>query len=459
VTRRSLLGQLLAWQVLITGTACVLLVVATVVASAIILRGRQDSDLVELSKTMCAGIWHELAEPYPVKTLAAAADHFFGESAIDGYELELWSRDGELVSRIGDFRGIDPPRAQIRLPNSCSSLSAPVGPGAGPGVLRSCVQRCDDLHFTRVSTANALYEPAIRRAGLILLAALPMAVLIGAWTGRLVIRRLLRPLDALTRSTAQIEPGGRMALGVQAQARELRQLEGAFDSLLERLEQMLAREKRFAQEAAHELRTPLTNLRLRMELLCKSVEENSKLSDQLCAALGNLDSLDQLIDSLMILARSEGGDLPVAPVNICDLVREVALGPETSVGPSAVEVQAPDEILVLGNEELLVQAVTNVLENARKYAGEGATIRIGASRSDRHGVISVEDDGPGIPVELREVVFERFFRGPMHRNRVAGTGLGLAVVDAIVRRHSGRIETGPSELGGERLRIAIPLFE
>jgi two-component system sensor histidine kinase MprB len=197
-----------------------------------------------------------------------------------------------------------------------------------------------------------------------------------------------------------------------------------------------------------------------MERLCREAGDDSEIARQTCAALGNLDSLDQLIESLLILARSEGGDLPVAPVNICDLIREATADPQTESSPSSsgVEVIAPDEILVLGNEELLVQAVTNILENARKYAGPEAKIRVGAEESDRHGIISVEDDGPGIPVELREIVFERFYRGPLHRNQVPGIGLGLAVVDAIVRRHGGRVETGPSDLGGERLRIAIPLL-
>lgn len=458
MTERSLLGQLLGWQVVITATACVLLVAGTLLASAMILRGQQDSDLAELSRTMCSGIWHELAEPYPVKGLAVAAEHFFGESAIDGFELELWSRDGELLAHKGNFSQLDAPRSQVRLP-SCSSSTA-TDAGATIHRVRSCVQLCDDDHFTRVTTGNALYDPAIRRAMLILLAALPVAVLIGALIGRLVIRRLLRPLGDLTRSTAGIEPGRRMALGVKAQSRELHQLERAFDALLDRLEQMLAREKRFAQEAAHELRTPLTNLRLRMERLCRDAGNDSEIAEQTCAALANLDSLDQLIESLLILARSEGGDLPVAPVNICDLIREIAAGPEPETNSQSVtvEVEAPDEVLVLGNEELLIQAATNILENARKYAGPGAKIRVGASESDGYGVISVEDDGPGIPLELREVVFERFYRGPVHRDQVPGTGLGLAVVDAIVRRHGGHVGTGPSDLGGEQLRIAIPLL-
>ena len=106
----------------------------------------------------------------------------------------------------------------------------------------------------------------------------------------------------------------------------------------------------------------------------------------------------------------------------------------------------------------LIQAVANVMENARKYAGPSAEIHVGAFESEGYGVITVQDDGPGIPIELRDIVFERFYRDPVHRNRVPGTGLGLAVVDAIVRRHGGHVSTGPSDLGGEQLRISIPLL-
>jgi len=131
VTDRSLIGQLLGWQVLITATACLLLVAGTVVASALILRAQQDSDLSELSQTMCAGIWHELAEPYPVRDLATAGQHFFGESSINGFELELWNRNGELLAHIGDYPELAAPRSQVRLPSSCSSLTA-----TSPAVVR-----------------------------------------------------------------------------------------------------------------------------------------------------------------------------------------------------------------------------------------------------------------------------------------------------------------------------------
>src|SRR5207247_9403745 len=138
---------------------------------------------------------------------------------------------------------------------------------------------------------------------------------------------------------------------------------------------------------------------------------------------------DRLVEALLVLARSESAGLPETPVNICDLAREAAARQARADGPSTrpPEVDAPDEILVRGSEELLEPALGNLVENSRKFAGRAARIRIRVRREDGLGVIRVEDDGPGIPVELRPFVFERFVRGATDRHRVPGTGLGLAV--------------------------------
>ena len=123
-----------------------------------------------------------------------------------------------------------------------------------------------------------------------------------------------------------------------------------------------------------------------------------------------------------------------------------------------IEVDAPDEILVRGNEELLERAIGNVLENARKFAGPTGRIRLRVETVSGLGVISVADDGPGIASQARAQVFERFFRDPAHRHTSNGAGLGLAVVRAIVARHGGSVSAGQSDLGGADLRLELPLL-
>jgi signal transduction histidine kinase len=115
----------------------------------------------------------------------------------------------------------------------------------------------------------------------------------------------------------------------------------------------------------------------------------------------------------------------------------------------------PDEILVMGSEDLLGR-----VENARKFGGAGARILIRVARANSLAMVTVEDDGPGIPEESRPFVFDRFYRDPARRGRISGTGLGLAVVRSIALRHRGNVSTGPSEaLGGEAVRLWLPVFE
>jgi two-component system sensor histidine kinase QseC len=171
------------------------------------------------------------------------------------------------------------------------------------------------------------------------------------------------------------------------------------------------------------------------------------------------------------------------PVNLCDVARaaasDIARGAAGDTGGGGagdtgggaagdtgggaarppIEVAAPDEVLVRGSEELLERALANLLENAAKYAGPAARVRVEVTAEDGEARISVDDSGPGIPPALRPRVFERFVRGnqPNEAPR-SGAGLGLAVVQAIARRHGGSASTGPSPLGGERVTIRLPLL-
>jgi signal transduction histidine kinase len=119
-------------------------------------------------------------------------------------------------------------------------------------------------------------------------------------------------------------------------------------------------------------------------------------------------------------------------------------------------VDAPDEVLVRGSEDLLARALGNLVDNARKFGGPGARIVIRVREEGPRAIVSVADDGPGIPAGSKDHVFERFFRGAETRGTTEGAGLGLAVVRAIARRHQGSIDARSSELGGAELRLDLP---
>jgi signal transduction histidine kinase len=455
----TLLGQLLRIQTGVVVASCLLLACGAMGASAILLRKDQDGDLRSLATSLCRTLEAEEREPGGDQRQAAL--EAFGQMTMTDHRFELRDSRGTVLVSEGELPGFSSARIELLRNRNCRT-DFPGGAWLGGPAYRACMRVCDRRRSIVVAAGDTLVRIEVRRAAIGLLAVLPLAALSGALLGRSWLRRRLRPLAELERAAGRLETSHGMVLGVGAAPSELASLERAFDSLLGRLEEALARERRFTQEASHELRTSLTVLRGRTEVLRRGVESDARLRQEAEAALAELASLDRLVEALLLLARSESAGLPSVPVNLCDLAREAAGRQARTDGPGGppVDVEAPDEILVRGSEELLARALGNLVENARKFAGAGARIRIRATRGAGLGILLVEDDGPGIPADLRPFVFERFFRGPADRRRgVPGTGLGLAVVRTIVRRHGGEVSTGPSDLGGEAVRFSLPLLE
>jgi two-component system sensor histidine kinase MprB len=432
---RTLRGRLVLLLGAVVAAACVVLVVLAALGSAALLRREQERTLRSMAAEQCEGVSSEAKEKGV--DLPAGAHEYFGEGVLAGFRLELTDRRGAVLAQGGDLESGGPGGERVRV------RSVPCGEG----------------FVMRAIARDVLFEPRVRRIGGILVAALPIALAIGMALGGIAIAKALRPLDDLEQAAARLTAASPLALGVGARPVELARLERSFDGLLERLGAALARERRFTQEASHELRTPLTVLRARIERLAtaRSVEERD---EHVAGVVRELQSLETLVDALLILARAEDAPLPRVPVNLCDLARGAALRQGLVDGESVrpIAVDAPDEILVRGSEELLDRAIGNVVENARKFAGPAGRIRLRVESLAGRGVVSVGDDGPGIASAVRTQVFERFFRDPAHRQTSNGAGLGLAVVRAIVARHGGSVSAGQSDLGGAELRLELPLL-
>jgi signal transduction histidine kinase len=419
----------------VVAAACIALVAIAAFGSAALLRREQDRTLVSEAQENCDGASNEARE-HGIE-LVAGADEYFDEGRVPGIRLELVDSSGAVIAATSELEGW--------------------GPGKGRFRVRSIP--CGEKFVMRAIARDILFEPSARVALGLLLIALPIALALGMALGGVAIARALKPLGDLEQAAARLTATSPLALGVGARPAELARLERSFDGLLERLGAALARERRFTQEASHELRTPLTVLRARIEALgtARSDEERGA---HVAGIVRELTSLETLVEALLLLARSEDAPLPGVPVNLCDLARSAARRQDLVDGGSGrpIAVDAPDEILVRGSEELLDRAIGNVVENARKFAGLSGHVRLHVEAVAGRGVISVADDGPGIAGEARARVFDRFFRDPAHRQSSNGAGLGLAVVRAIVARHGGNVSAGPSDLGGAELRLELPLL-
>jgi two-component system sensor histidine kinase QseC len=408
----------------VVAAGCVALVALAILGSAVLLRREQDRTLRSVAAEQCAGVTSEAREKET--DLPGVAQEYFAEGQVTGMRLELLDQHNNVLVASGELDGWP----------------------TGEGHFRTRTLACGPTFKMRAVAPDVLSEPSVRRVGVTLLAVLPIAVTIGTMLGGAAIARALRPLDDLEQAAARLTVTSPLALGVGARPLEIARIGAA-----------LARERRFTQEASHEIRTPLTVLRARVERLASARSDEDR-RDHVAAILRELHSLETLAEALLLLARAEEAPLPRVPVNLCDLARGAAhrqgLVDGSQVRP--VDVEAPDEILVRGSEELLDRAIGNVVENARKFSGPSGRIRLRVDAQGRSGVISVADDGPGIPEAIRDQVFERFYRDPANRRTSDGAGLGLAVVKAIVARHGGSVSAGRSGWGGAEFRLELPLL-
>lgn len=239
---------------------------------------------------------------------------------------------------------------------------------------------------------------------------------------------------------------------------EVTQLAQSFQELSQRLSRAFVMQRSFSQNAAHEFRTPLAVLKTRIGLFRKKRDFTPQATGNFLDILeGEVDRLSGMVDSLLKLTNLE--QVPrTDQVELRELLHQVAedMSPLTSNKGSVLLVDsAPGTIT--GSRELLRRALFNLVENAVKYGPEDGQVRLCAELDETDMVISVADQGPCIPPELRERVFEPFFRVDTARSReLGGTGLGLALVRAIVEVHGGSVWVEEHQAGGNRFVLRLP---
>ncbi|MEP7016488.1 MAG: HAMP domain-containing sensor histidine kinase, partial [Actinomycetota bacterium] len=288
----------------------------------------------------------------------------------------------------------------------------------------------------------------------------------------------LRPLHRVTATANRVSS---MSLGSGAVAlpdrvpetaprTEVGQLGAAFNQMLGHVETALeqreaseARLRRFVADASHELRTPLAGIRAYAELALRSKES---VPDEVSHALSRVEAeavrMGGLVNDLLLLARLDAGrPLEQEDVDMSRLVIEVTSDARVAGPEHRWSLDLPDEpVVVRGDEHRLHQVVANILSNARTHtpAGTSVVVRLRAAQHPDHQVLlSVSDDGPGIPKELQADIFERFVRADDSRSRAVGsTGLGLSIARAVVLAHGGTL-TFISDKGGSEFCIALPV--
>jgi signal transduction histidine kinase len=278
-----------------------------------------------------------------------------------------------------------------------------------------------------------------------------LGVALGAWASV----RALRPLHELTSAASRVAAGNLRARLPEQSDRDLAPLAATFNTTADALERRVLRDARFASDVSHELRSPLTTLVNAAEVLNHQIHELPATARQAIELLTSaLRGFQRMVVDLLEISRDDQGadDTVTEPVDVVELVQDVlAVRPDP---PVHLDAEEPSPF-VQGDRRKLDRVVTNLVDNARSHAG--GAVRVGVLRRDGVIRLEVDDAGPGVPLELRERIFERFARGLLSgkRGTSTGNGLGLAIVSQHVTRHGGAVWVEDRPGGGARFVVTL----
>ncbi|HKB16336.1 MAG TPA: ATP-binding protein, partial [Planctomycetota bacterium] len=314
----------------------------------------------------------------------------------------------------------------------------------------------------RVARSEARLRHEVRELLLIFGLAFPLAVGLAGVGGYALARRALAPVGAMTERAKTIT-AERLSerLPIEHAADELGQLASVFNDTFSRLERSFGELRRFTADASHELRTPLTAIRTVGEVGLREPRDPGTYREVIGSMLEEVDRMTRLVDGLLTLARADAGGvrLSLAPADLVELAREVVgqLGVLAEERRQALGVEAAGPVDATVDRPVLRQALINLVDNAIKYSPPGARIRVRVERGAEGPAVVVIDEGPGIPPEHHDRVFDRFYRVDTARSReLGGSGLGLSIARWAVEAHGGRIELESEEGRGSAFRIVLP---
>ena len=290
--------------------------------------------------------------------------------------------------------------------------------------------------------------------------------LIGMGGGLWVTRRTVRPLENVSAAAALIAQGELTTRLVVGQAdREVQQLTESFNAMVSRLVERVERDARFASDVSHELRSPLTTLATTASVLQQHRDELSPAAQESLDLLSaDLSIFQSLVEDLLEMARTDAGATPlvIETIPALELIRQSARSASQRHDLSVPIVEVSPDVgapLVSVDRRRFERVMTNLIDNAHRYAGNVVAIRVELINQDL--AVNVDDAGPGVALEEQEQIFQRFFRGRAAHDRgiARGTGLGLALVRDHVQAFGGTINVLDSPDGGARFQILLPVHE
>lgn len=401
----------------------------------------------------------------PMMLISVPAETLNGQQALDSPEAEVqWGNDGENSGAAGAGYTGDWSGEQTYPGETEPSASASVTEGTIDTEGMAAVEGESDLADTpqdlteAVRTTEAIAAKRSYDSRNILFCVI--IVMIGTAAVYVVTGRALRPVRVLSKKVSSIDEHNLSAkLPEAASQDEVGELTRGCNRMLRRLEEAFQRQKRFTASAAHELKTPLAIMKAGIQVLsidenttAKEYRENAQVMEK------SIDRLSQVVEDLLLLAsageRAENQPEPVEAAILCEAICS-ELEPLYEERNIKCTVSVND-ICINGNAGLLYRAFFNLIENAFKYNRMNGSITITGHKENNRDIIIIEDTGHGIDPEHLPMIFEAFYRVDNSRSRrVAGAGLGLSIVKAVLEQYGGEITAESKKGEGTKFMITF----
>lgn len=457
--RSSARLRILGWYVVLLGVS---LIAALFLQRALLLReavsGAEESldqEIGELSQ-LAGGIDPETGEPFG-DDVAAIFDTFFnrnvpleGEGVVTFVAGEIYKTDvtGNLVARLPEARRwaeiTEPERGDLTDPDLGDIVYLAV-PLVSDGQSSGGVFVVSILLEGRFATINDTM-----RLGAVVFGTVFILASVAAWV---IAGRILRPLSDL-RDTAQSISDTDLSRRIDVRGDdEIAELGRTFNSMLDRLDDAFATQRRFIDDAGHELRTPITVIRGNLEVMGDEPEERA---ESIALVTRELDRMTRIVNDLLDLAKSEQPDfIQPAPVDLADFIHDVVRRAST-LDDRPWKVERADHAVIEADEDRLAQAMMNLVRNAVEHTANGSPVYLGGRLGWSTATLWVRDEGEALSEGDRARVFDRFARVGSGARSTSGAGLGLSIVAAIAEAHGGGVTVDEAREGGNIFTITIP---
>jgi heavy metal sensor kinase len=402
-----------------------------------------------------------------------------------GKFIQVLDQSGNIGRKSDNLRNVQLPISLNALKNATKgSITFETNRALGNTPLRIITfPVIEDDHVTKiVQIASSLeeVEDALNTLFLILIIAVPLALMIAILGGQFLAHKALKPVDNITQTARMITSQNlNQRIAPVKMKDEISRLIETFNEMISRLDQSFRQVKQFSSDASHELKTPLTILKGEVEVTLRKERSLQEYQQTLKSNLEEINRMSQIVDDLLLLSRADGGEVGLnkEDINLSEIFNEVVTQMEMLAASRKLRLFASNhhqDIHMFGDALRIRELFINLIENGIKYTEQGGTIRVTLSKEyeplgrnspggtegekEEFAKIVVSDTGIGIAEEDQERIFNRFFRVDKARSREeGGSGLGLSICKWIIEAHQGEIRV-ESELGkGSSFIVKLPL--